>query len=389
MASRIQAIGNPFMRTPKFMILLLTALLLATVISPVHAQGDPSMLVSTTDATSNQTRILAIGDDLAGQELFNYAQADVEVSNIIISRDTQWVAMTLRNKVDSSVSVWYQHTGGTPVTIPNAQVDSFTPASTFLLYHWPLFQSFGVGIVNLSTGKITEFIGTRTAEQGLNNGAAMPLYFDGNVLYAVGFLPFSDAPLSGLYSFDLASNVADLATKSGRFDLPAAVVVADVTSYGGIPVVSPDGTQIAFLATDTSNPATNLPNLPFLPTTNTVYVVNLVTKTVSRLAQAGPGQLLLGLSWTGDSQGVVVAGGNYGSINTIYTASTAGNVQPLGSVATGTIWGVEVCGRYIYLTWSETADQSTAQIKRALLTDFTALQDVGTPDTMRLLGCSA
>ena len=377
------------MRTPKFMLLLLAALLMATVSSPAHAQGDPSMLVATTDAAGTQTRILAIGDDLAGQELFNYAQADVEVNNIIISRDTQWVAMTLRNKIDSSVSVWYQHTGGTPVTIPNAQVDAFTPASTFLLYHWPLFQTFGVGIVNLSTGKTTEFIGTRTAEQGLNNAAAMPLYFDGNVLYAVGFLPFSDAGLSGLYSFDLASNVTDLATKSGRFDLPAATSVADLTGYGGMPLVSPDGTQIAFLATDASNPATNLPDLPFLPTTNTVYVVNLATKALSRLAQAGPGQLLLGLSWTGDSQGVIVAGGTYGNINTLYTASVEGNVQPLGSVAGGSIWGVDVCGRYIYLTWSATADVSTAQIKRALLTDLSTLQDVGTPDTMRLLGCSA
>ncbi|MBX3084323.1 MAG: hypothetical protein KF716_21990 [Anaerolineae bacterium] len=381
------------MRISRVVVTLLSVLLIGAIAAPIHAQGDPSMLFWVADASGAQTRIVAIVDDLAGQELFNYAQADVDVTSVIISRDTQSVAMTLSSKADATTSVWYRHAGAAPVTIPNAQVTAFTPDSAYLLYQWALFQSFGIGVVNLNTGKQLEFIGARTEAQGVKGGAAAPLHFDGSTLYAVGYLPFSDAGPFGLYSFDLAANVQDIANKSGRFDLPPAASVTQVDNYGlgGHPLISPDGTQIAFLANDPGNVPTNLPDMPFQPNTNVLYVVNLATRAATRLAQAGPGQLLMGLSWMSDSRGLVFAGGSYGSINTVYTASVDGNVQPLGvlNAGAGNIMQAAICGRYVYVTWSVGDGSGALMVKRASLTDLTALQDVGSTDTMRMLGCSA
>src|SRR5688572_29070824 len=107
------------MRISKLMLLILSVVLMSALAAPASAQSDPSMLVwASSDVTHSQTRVVAIGDDIAGQELFSFAQADIDVHNVFISRDTQTVAMTVSNKPQGVMQVWYRRSGGESVMIP-------------------------------------------------------------------------------------------------------------------------------------------------------------------------------------------------------------------------------------------------------------------------------
>ncbi|MFN8417827.1 MAG: hypothetical protein U0528_01040 [Anaerolineae bacterium] len=378
---------------------------------PVTAQSDPPMLALITPLTNGEAGILGTGQIVAynadGTQSLIFqlppldASQNEQLRGATVSRDRQWVAYQTSSDTSNGIKLVYQRIGGQATPVANALLGTFTPDSRYLLYYSVSgIDFFGVSIVNLATGLTLDLLGLITPEQGLKYGAVYPLHFDGRYLYGTTFLASVRSGLLGLYRFDLLPYlpVLNVPDQLPRHSLPVGVPVVTVGSYESM-VLSPDGRKLALLYHDPVNCPSTSNRGPFTPS-NTLALIDLPTRTLVRLAQAGPGQILRSPSWAADSGGIAFAGGTLPNISGIYAVSVpAGQVRQLGTLPSGGVTdflaplpggstSIAVCGSRLYYGWQR---PSSAEIRlvRSQTSNLNGYADIGGAKGTVLLSCGA
>src|SRR5260221_2675147 len=185
---------------------------------------------------------------------------------VTMSPDGKWLAEQTSATDTLPETLKYHQINGQPAEVPVAKGYTvpqilFTNDGKYLLYtlieanlangsaHW------GLGIITLDGGKRVEFNEPFLPKSSLGKGlVAGPLFFDGKHVILRAFVPFADGNFGGLFLLP----IPDLArTASGIYPMPKSKQFLQATNGINETLASPDGTKIAYIFGDQSNPPTN------------------------------------------------------------------------------------------------------------------------------------
>jgi hypothetical protein len=246
-----------------------------------------------------------------------------------ISPDFQWSVAYGFDPQAKHDALRYGPLKGPPMQLPVDNGHSvlgakFSANSHFLSYTTasPATQDWVLGLVRLDGGQRIEFTGKFSAQGNAApfDGVANALGWsaDGQRLFVIAYRPFTEGgAFGGIYALDLSRANFD---KPERRPLPALTPLV-----GGGPLVtqvliSPDASRLAYLFNDPANPPQDYDSGPgYGVTVNTLGLYDLNASKALFTAQAGKGQAFETMTWTPDSQRILLTAGNYRQTNYLVT----------------------------------------------------------------------
>ncbi|GEM_PF-6605876 len=200
----------------------------------------------------------------------------------------------------------------------------FSANSRFLSYTTasPATQDWVLGLVRLDGGQRIEFTGKFSARGNAApfDGVANALGWsaDGRRLFVIAYRPFTEGgAFGGIYALDLSGINFD---RPERRPLPALMPLISGGPLVTQVLISPDASRLAYLFNDPANPAQDYDSGPgYGVTVNTLGLYDLNASKALFTAQAGKGQAFETMTWTPDSQKVLLTAGNYRQTNYLVT----------------------------------------------------------------------
>ncbi|GAB4545139.1 MAG: hypothetical protein OHK0023_02970 [Anaerolineae bacterium] len=300
-----------FKRTAAFIVFLISISLISlSAAIPTYAQTRGLVLRQFAQAGSfGRLELLTAGN--VSQPLFDYP-AELEFLQMAVSPNLAWLAAWGTPQGSNVALAAYRRMNGrpNPILLPN-NVDViggfFSADSRYFIYNYTSrsLTEFGIGMVEISTGRQLLLNGNFSAAQGLGGLAALPIGFDGRNLIVAGFAPYSDAGFGGLYRIDVSGTAV---LNTGIYPLPRAARLSaqtEVSEYA----VAPNQRQVAILYHDPANPPQGAQPAPGPRPANSLTVIEVANGRARRIAQAGPGLALSGIAWTDDSSQIYFTGG--------------------------------------------------------------------------------
>lgn len=266
----------------------------------------------------------------------------------------------------------------------------------------PTTLDWSLGLVKLDSGQIVEFTSKFNLQAAPpTNGVLSALSWsaDRKRLIVMGFRPFTEgSAFGGIYALDLAG--VDFA-KPGRIPLPALTpLVASGTDVTQV-LVSPDGSRLAYFWNNPANPPKSYNSGPGPGiTVNTLGLVDLNAAKPLFNAQAGPGQAFETMTWTPDSQKVLLTAGFYNQTSFLVTPTLIIVDIPQTKVSQGPQLNTDpkaildsmlACGSTLFFKITyDNQGVSTPYLYSAPLADLNKRSDKLTPGAdFRILTCAA